>query len=113
MLRSIQDKLILRCYGYRRNGSNWVGVCLELNLAVEAGSINELKAKMNEVIESYIATVLDTEDKDSIPRLLSRRAPIQDWLIYYFIRLVCVVKQIRGKIITFKEILPFHLAHNC
>lgn len=112
MLQSIPDKLILRCYGYQRDETKWVGVCLDLNLAIEAESVNKLKEKMNEVIESYIDTVLDTTDKASIPELLLRRAPIHDWVIYYFINLACFVKRIRGKF-TFKEVIPFHLSHSC
>jgi hypothetical protein len=47
-----------------------------LDLAVEADFLDGLRSKMNETIESY----LDTEDKESIPRLLYRRAPLRDWL---------------------------------
>ena len=35
------------------------------------------------MIKSYIESVIDTEDKDSIPNLMSRKAPIKDWVFYY------------------------------
>ena len=101
-------QLVLRCYGYRTKEGTWVGVCLDLNLATEADSLDGLRRKMNETIDSYLETVLDTEDKESIPRLLYRRAPLRDWLKYYLIRIKHLPSQI-----TFNEYVPFHLAHTC
>ena len=80
--------LILRCYGYKR-GDKWYGVCLDLNLATEEDSLNELKRTLNLMIFSYIETVCDTDDKASIPYLLRRRAPISDWVQYYYIIILC------------------------
>ena len=106
------SRFILRCYGHKTEKGNWFGVCLDLNLAVEAESPELLEQKMGEAIVSYIETVLDTDDKRSIPQLLSRRAPIYDWFMYYLIKLAVFVKQFPGRFI-FKEIVPFHLAHSC
>jgi len=104
--------LLLRCYGYQSKKGNYVGVCLELNLSAEADSIEQLKRKMQKVIESYVDSVLDTDDKDSIAQLLGRHAPAWDYLVYYFIKLRILIKQFPGNF-TFKETIPFHLAHNC
>lgn len=104
--------LILRCYGYRLKEGLYYGVCVDLNLAVEAESPKKLKKKMNDVIISYIDTVLDTNDKDSIPQLIYRRAPIQDWLLYYFIKMIVFIKQFPNNF-TFNEYIPFHLSYNC
>ena len=107
------DRLILRCYGYQKN-NRWIGICLNFNLAVEAESPEELRQKMHEVIESYIETVLDTEDKDSIPALLSRRAPLYDWIIYGLIKFAVYLIHLPKKFaFNFKETIPFHLAHSC
>jgi len=106
------DELILRCYGYRSNAGPYIGVCVDLNIVVQADSPHELRAKMGDAIVSYFETVLDTHDKESIPALMSRHAPIHDWLIYYAIRLVLFVKELRDEF-TFKKHIPFHLAHNC
>jgi len=106
------NRLVLRCYGYKTKGDKWFGLCLNFNLAIEAESREQLKHKMHEVIESYIDTVLDTDDKTSIPELLSRRSPIKDWLIYYGIRTLLFIKNFPDNF-TFKEIVPFHLANSC
>jgi hypothetical protein len=106
------SNLILKCYGHRTNKGNWVGVCLELNVAVEADSPDLLKKKMGEAIQSYIEALLDTKDAASIPGLLYRPAPAIDWMKYYLIRSALFIKRL-PRLLIFKEFIPVHLAHNC
>jgi hypothetical protein len=107
------EKLILRCYGYKFGNNPFVGVCIDLNIAVQADSPRELRKKMNDVIKSYIEAVLDTDDKSSIPDLMFRKAPLSDWIIYYLIKGAVLIRQIPNNFTSFKEIIPFHLAYNC
>lgn len=88
MSNSTPSNLVLRCYGHLTSAGKYYGVCLELNLAAEADSEMELKEKLSSIISSYIETVTDTEDKDSIPDLLDRPAPLLDHLKYHSIRLL-------------------------
>ena len=104
--------LVLRCYGYKNRSKRWYGVCLDLNLAVEADSVEELKRKMREVINCYLDSVIDTEDKGSIGELLTRKAPLLDWAKYYLIGAIIVMRDFPGNL-TFKETIPFHLSYNC
>ena len=104
------DRLILRCYGYRSRKGAYVGVCLELNLAVEAESQEAVRKKMAEAISSYMETVFDTDDKASVPFLLSRKAPLRDWFLYYFIHLLFHIKRFPNNFV-FKEYIPFQLGH--
>lgn len=106
------SKLVLRCYGSRLASGGWHGICLNFNLAAEAETVEELKIKLHEMIESYIEAVLDTNDSDSIPILLSRRAPLLDWLKYYVLRLAISIRDFPDNI-TFKELVPFHLSSSC
>lgn len=99
-------KLVLNCYGHRTFNKRWYGVCLELNLAAEANTPEGLREKLFDMIVSYVETVLDTDDKDSIPELLSRRAPIKDWLIFYAIKLLISIRNFPDNF-TFKEISSF------
>lgn len=105
------QQLILRCYGYKNKQDIWYGVCLELNLAAEADTSRELKTKLNGMIESYINTVLETDDKESIPALMLRRAPLSDWACYHLICLLNYISEIPDRI-TFDEIIPFRLVPN-
>jgi len=106
------DKLVLRCYGHKIKAGKWFGLCLNFNIAIEADTQEQLKLKMNHALTSYIETVLDTNDITSIPELLTRRAPLKDWLIYYKIKLTVFISNFPDNF-TFKEALPFHLAHGC
>ena len=106
------NRLLLRCYGYKTKKNRWYGVCLDLNLAVESDSPEGLKKKMSGVIVSYLETVLNTEDKASIPQLLKHRAPLLDWLTYYKIRIIMFINRFPGNF-TFNEVIPFPSAHGC
>lgn len=106
------DRLVLRCYGHKIKGGKWFGLCLNFNIAIEADTRKQLKLKMNQALISYIETVLDTDDSASIPELLTRRAPLKDWLLYYKIKLIVFISNFPDNF-TFKEALPFHLAHGC
>lgn len=104
--------LVLKCYGYR-TGNIWVGHCIDLDIAVQAGNIVELKHKMEAALSSYVDSVLDTDDKESIPRLLSRKAPLLAQLKYQAIRLVVAAHYLRKYVLTFQEALPFHMGRAC
>jgi len=107
------EKLVLRCYGRQLADDNWYGVCINLNLAVEASSREELVEEMSAVIKSYLETVLDTKDVKSIPELLSRKAPLSDQIMYYLIACIYHINNIpKNKFFKFKEFIPFHFAHN-
>jgi hypothetical protein len=106
------NKLILRCYGHRVRSGKWVGVCIDLNLAAEAETPEQLRLKMGQVISSYLETVLDTDDQGSIPALFSRKAPLPDIAAYHAIKFANFIRQFRKKII-FEELVPIHLAQNC
>jgi len=95
------ENLVLRCYGYRKKDGTWYGLCLDLNIAAEAGNRDELVKKIGDMIKSYLVTVFDTDDKGSIPHLLKRKAPISDWLHYYILKLILYIKNhINAKITT-------------
>ena len=114
------SRLVLRCYGHKTRSGRWVGVCLNLNIAIEADTPEELKLKMNDAIVSYVNAAKDTQDRPSVPELLTRSAPVQDWVIYFLIRIFKYVQQIPVSFVRriqdnfiFKEMLPFHLANEC
>lgn len=107
MVEMSPGNLVLRCYGQNIKKGKWYGMCLELDLAVEADSPDELKEKLNEIIVSYIESVLDTGDKNSIPALLNRRAPFKHFLKYHSIKVQNSIH--RASNITFNEFIPFKL----
>jgi hypothetical protein len=103
--------LVLRCYGRKVSDGQWYGVCVDLNIAAEAGSKDEMLEKIGDMVKSYLEAVIDTDDPDSIPHLLKRPAPLKDWVAYYLIKLLISISNLRDNFV-FKKSIPFHFAHN-
>lgn len=79
----------LRCYGYPTRQGSWIASCIDLSLMVERPSMEESVQALQDQILLYIESVFDTEDKESISRLLSRPSPWYEKLHYYFIGSIC------------------------
>lgn len=83
-------RLSLRCYAEGRKGK-WEAICLDLDLAVQGGSLEEVVNGMRSAIREYVGYVmtLPAEDRD---RLLARSAPISLRLKYAF----CMARTLVG-----------------
>ena len=79
---------------------------------MEAETPEQLKSKMQDMIESYIETVLDTDDSGSIASLMMRKSPLKDWVFYYALCVFAGLRKLPGKIF-FKQIIPFRLTGRC
>ena len=75
--------LVLRCYA-EKAGNQWQAFCLDFCLAVQGDTLGEAKEKLESMIAEYVYDALAGEDRDFGPQLLSRRAPLRDWLKYYW-----------------------------
>ncbi len=64
----------VRCYAEGRRGS-WEAVCLDLDIAVQGGSLAEVYDALDAAIEQYLSYVNTLPDADR-RRLLSRKAPL-------------------------------------
>jgi|CryBogDrversion2_7_1035282.scaffolds.fasta_scaffold45430_2 hypothetical protein len=76
--------LVLRCLALQRKGY-WVAMCIDLDLAVQADSAQQAQKLLNEQIFDYVAQAF-SEDSDHAVYLLSRRAPLQYFAMYYGIK---------------------------
>ena len=79
----------LHFYGYLYKRGQWFGLNLDFDIASVADSPEELKLKLNEMIESYLDVVMDPKDSRDIRSLiylLTRKAPASDWIKYYAIK---------------------------
>ena len=106
------ENLTLRCYGYQTLENKWVVKCIDLALVVEEDTIEEAKKSLEDSVVGYINTVIETNDKESIPRLLKRKSPLSDRLHYHFIASIVKLHKFKDRF-TFEESLPFHLANHC
>lgn len=64
------------CYLHGVSG-NWEGMCVDFDIAVQGVSLEEVKARLGEAIQTYIEDAL-AEDPKTRDQLLRRRAPF--WL---------------------------------
>jgi len=101
---------ILRCYA-RPEGDHYIGQCLELDLAVQADSLSEVRRKMEECLQSY----LESLDAENVRDLFPRPAPLPVWLDYYRVYLLVTVhhwlRQLGTNVQIFQErIVPQQFA---
>lgn len=76
------SELILHCYAKQKD-NQWQAFCLDLTLAAQGDNFAEAKAKLENMVGEYVFDALVGEDKAFAEQLLSRRAPLREWLKYY------------------------------
>ena len=67
-------ELVLRCYAEGRDG-DWEAICLDLDIAVQGSSRNDVVAKIEDAIELYIESLSDLPESDRARLLTSTGAP--------------------------------------
>ena len=65
--------LTLRCYAYR-DGESWEAVCVDLDIATFASSLNEVKESLATCIEMYLERIAELP-ADEQRAFLKRRSP--------------------------------------
>ncbi|MGH8478209.1 MAG: DUF1902 domain-containing protein [Gammaproteobacteria bacterium] len=76
-------QLLLRCYA-QKVGDQWQALCLDLSLAAQGDTFAEVRDKLDAMVAEYVYDALAGEDREYGPQLLTRRAPLRDWLKYYW-----------------------------
>lgn len=84
-------QLVVRCYAERKK-DYWVALCLDFTLAAQGETFEQAKEGLDHQIREYVHDSLAGEDRPHAPYLLSRRAPLRDWLKYYVARVVAVTR---------------------
>lgn len=64
----------VQCFAHGRPG-DWEAVCVDLDIAVQGASFDEVRWSLNAAVETYVADAR-AGDEASALRLLSRRAPL-------------------------------------
>ena len=65
--------LELRCYAYR-DGQSWEAICVDLDIATFADSLEEVKASLATCIDMYLKRVSELPAEEQ-RRFLTRRSP--------------------------------------
>lgn len=74
--------LMIRCLALREGGQ-WVGICLDFDLASQDESLPAMKAKLEAQIRDYVQDALAGQDRPHAEYLIKRRAPARYWLLYW------------------------------
>lgn len=85
----------LRCFAERR-GRQWQAFCLDLNLAVQAGTLDEVEKKLHDMVKSYVELAMEQNDPSHQRDMLYRPAPASIQLRYWYIRLRVFLAQLFG-----------------
>ena len=105
-------ELILRCYLKPAQGQ-WVAVCIDLCLAVQADTPQDARAKLDSQIKCYVEEAL-TVDRAFAASLLTRKAPLYQWIEYGVILAAYKVHLFKDSLRqVFKTSLPVHVGQNC
>jgi hypothetical protein len=71
---------IIRCY-IKREGSLWIGVCLDFCLATQSESPEDAFNKLQSQIDDHIDYI--NENPQYAKKLLNRPAPLRQYCTYY------------------------------
>lgn len=96
-------QLVIRCYAEKEN-ELWIAVCLDFCLATQGYSLNEAREKLENQITDYVYDALAGEDSEYASQLLTRKAPLNFWLRYYWLKFKSVFLNTPDAL--FNEIMP-------
>jgi len=107
-------ELLMRCFAERIDGQ-WQAFCVDLNLAAQADSVAEVKAKLDSMIESYLFDALSGDDQEHAGDLLNRRAPVDIMVRYYWtklrVRFAAIKHRASKNAKAYQKSLPLTVAH--
>ena len=67
-------KKALTCYAWGHPGS-WEALCIDFDLSVQGNSLEEVRAEMDDAIDTYLSYVGELPESERA-RLLNRKAPL-------------------------------------
>lgn len=91
---------ILRCMAYKK-GELYIAECLDLSLATQGNSFDEVEKKLDDQLEDYLNEAFS--DKRYTRQLLNRPSPFSSWVRYYWFRFLLIAKNGKGKDVSFFE----------
>ncbi|HFD81038.1 MAG TPA: DUF1902 domain-containing protein [Gammaproteobacteria bacterium] len=86
--------LKLRCYAEQNHDGSWFGICIDLNLAADGDSLEEVRRKLDDQVRDYIEEALG-DDVAYIDDLIPRPAPLPFRIRYHYIRFLCWLDRMR------------------
>lgn len=101
--------LILHCLG-RKENDQWVVMSLEFSLAAQADTLDQAKRLLESQVFEYLKDALVGQDREHAAELLTRRAPLKYWAMYWLAS--CIRNIGNHKFVkTFRQAMPLAPAH--
>jgi hypothetical protein len=105
-------QLVIRCL-LEGGGDQWQAFSLEFGLAAQAESAQEVRRKLESMIESYVRDALVGEDREHAYELLVRRkARWQIFARYYLAWAGTHIAKIGSAGTTYREAVPLEPRHS-
>jgi hypothetical protein len=100
------NHLVLRCYA-EKDGDQWLAFCVDLTLAAQANTLEQVRVQLQEQIAEYVHDALVGADRPYAKDLLPRPAPLRERLRYHaYSRLRRLGLMRAGNREVFIELLP-------
>jgi hypothetical protein len=88
--------LIVRCY-VKKDGDLYIAVCIDLSLAAQANSVEEVVQKLEAQIFDYLCEAFS--ETEYAASLIQRKAPLSQRATFHWIKFLNRLKDEFGKII--------------
>ncbi len=102
------QEILLRCYLEKKDGI-WQAFCVDLCLAVQGDSAEEVRRKLHEQVYDYLVDIFEGEDRPYAAQLLNRKAPLSQRLRYHWLRLASHINGFKNRF-AFEDAMPLKLA---
>lgn len=102
-------EILLRCFAERKE-DYWQAFCIDLCLAVQGDSLQEVKGKLHSQIADYLQDILEGEDRPYAAQLLRRKSPLPIVAKYHLISAMSHVHRWKQNAFAFRDAMPLKLA---
>lgn len=106
MERKLPDRLHVLA---RRTSDQWVLACLDFTLAAQDDTFQGARQRLLDQIESYVEEALTWDEGAHADELLSRKAPLSEWMLFYAASLLSRFHAASNLLRGFQQ--PFPLEH--
>ena len=101
-----KNPYLLRCYG-RREGNHFIGVCVDLDIVVQASSIEKIQEEMTKALEAYFSSLDQKNLRDLFPRAVPYHVLIDYYRVYFIVRYFNFANSFKSNFnVFFEQLIP-------
>ena len=94
--------ILVRCF-VRPKGNKYIGICITLNLAVQADSSKEAVEKLMDQIGLYLESVAERNIK------IKRRSPLRFYTWYFAIKILFTIARFKSDLVEGYKRMKFNV----